>query len=301
MADERDECFIPADKDDFKTLMNGIALTEHINKLKEFGSGSEVTDKQFTLLRTYFPRRKAKEICEQDLAELFGANKNYLDEADALLDKSPAFQNFLNKVGKEVHTDRCKEGYPEWSSQFTTALRWLKKILTKPKQTDPPSTQEQQHAPARASRRHKINYAENDSDEDFLFEMSKKPKKKDSSVEPEPMAQNEAIHPPVPEESVVNSFCVDFLMELGALIPACRSTWDIEHVNLKAKFNNGNYVARTDGCLKTETNGLIQAIVEVNLESDQPFWHRSKSRKLRKFPPGFTMTIKSSPICKAGE
>lgn len=263
MADERDECFIPADKDDFKTLMNGIALTEHINKLKEFGSGSEVTDKQFTLLRTYFPRRKAKEICEQDLAELFGANKNYLDEADALLDKSPAFQNFLNKVGKEVHTDRCKEGDPEWSSQFTTALRWLKKILTKPKQTDPPSTQEQQHAPARASRRHKINYAENDSDEDFLFEMSKKPKKKDSSVEPEPMAQNEAIHPPVPEESVVNSFCVDFLMELGALIPACRSTWDIEHVNLKAKFNNGNYVARTDGCLKTETNGLIQAIVEV--------------------------------------
>ena len=29
------------------------------------------------------------------------------------------------------------------------------------------------------------------------------------------------------------------------------------------QYTNGDYVARTDGCLKTETNDLIQAIVEV--------------------------------------
>ena len=75
----------------------------YINKLKELGSVSGVTDRQFTLLRTYFPRRRAREQCEKYLVDLFGANKNYLDEANALLKNSPAFQNFLNKIGNGVH------------------------------------------------------------------------------------------------------------------------------------------------------------------------------------------------------
>lgn len=233
MADKPNECFIPADRDDFKTLMNGIALTEHTKKLIKFSSGSDVTNKQFALLRTA-PGNSVR----QNLAGLSGANKNYLDGVNALLDKSPAFRNFLNNISKEVHTDRCKDGDPEWPSQFTTALRWREKILTNPKQQpDPPPTQGRQQTPTGASRRRKINYAEDGSDEDFFFDMPKKPKKpkeKDPSIEPEPMAQNKAIHPPIPEERTVSSFCIDFLMELGALIPACHSTWDIKHVNLKA-------------------------------------------------------------------
>lgn len=297
----RGEFFIPADKADFSTLLKGIALRKSIHDAKDLQSGSDTTDHQFALLRTYFPRRIGREHFRESLKRLGlkgdggDQNRDYWKEAGELLTGWKAFSNFLDAIGSSVNLDNLRRDGDKWPGEFVTALRFLEDILES-NQSDAPTTTSQHDQQTslstpqatsiprnqRAARRSRVNYNEHweASDEDesewehHAF-TPKRPKLDEDAIQDQAtlpnlamaqgdeMAVDETKYPPVADEAIPNTFFVALLKELGSIIPGCKSKWAMNHVDLKAGFRKGSYVARTDGCLRTKKSKVVQAIIEV--------------------------------------
>lgn len=288
----RGELFIPADRSDFKTLLKGIALRRNIHDVKDLMSGSETTDQQFALLRTYFPRRLGRQdfidtLIRLGLAGGENGRRDYWKEAGDLLKGWKAFGNFLDAIGDKINVDSLSRDGDNWPGEFVTVLRFLEDIL-ETNESDAPTTPQQNpqassfapHATAipRSQRaaRARVNYSElwEESDEDTVewkrdTFSRKRPRLDETALQDEgtaqddDMATDESKHPPVADEAIPNTFFVALLKELGSIVPGCKSKWAMNHVDLKAEFRKGSYVARTDGCLRTKANKVVQAILEV--------------------------------------
>ncbi|GFN12324.1 hypothetical protein AtubIFM54640_010071 [Aspergillus tubingensis] len=70
-------------------------------------------------------------------------------------------------------------------------------------------------------------------------------------------------YPPVDDEQIVNVALVNFLQALTDYFPYLGSSWTIHRKSLKAKFNDAEYEARTDGYLRGKVDGEVRALIEV--------------------------------------
>ncbi|KAL3248313.1 hypothetical protein ABHI18_012098 [Aspergillus niger] len=71
------------------------------------------------------------------------------------------------------------------------------------------------------------------------------------------------MYPSVDDEQIVNVALVNFLQALTNYFPSLGSSWTIHRKPLKAKFNDAEYEARTDGCLRGKVDGEVRALIEV--------------------------------------
>ncbi|RDH37517.1 hypothetical protein BDQ94DRAFT_157058 [Aspergillus welwitschiae] len=71
------------------------------------------------------------------------------------------------------------------------------------------------------------------------------------------------MYPPVDDEQIVNVALVSFLQALTDYFPSLGSSWTIHRKPLKAKFNDAEYEARTDGYLRGKVDGEVRALIEV--------------------------------------
>ncbi|GAQ40819.1 hypothetical protein AtubIFM55763_006893 [Aspergillus tubingensis] len=71
------------------------------------------------------------------------------------------------------------------------------------------------------------------------------------------------MYPPVDDEQIVNVALVNLLQAITDYFPSLGSSWTIHRKPLKAKFDDAEYEARTDGYLRGKVDGEVRALIEV--------------------------------------
>ncbi|KAE8148030.1 hypothetical protein BDV25DRAFT_142165 [Aspergillus avenaceus] len=69
--------------------------------------------------------------------------------------------------------------------------------------------------------------------------------------------------PRTKDEQIVNTALINFLRPITSNFPSLSDDWTIQQKEFKAKFDSGEYIARTDGHCKNKVKGDVRALVEV--------------------------------------
>jgi hypothetical protein len=110
---------VPETKSEWYRLAAKASLTGktiHDMKPEELGSGSNVSQRQFTMFRAIYREPQAAECLTNDRG-IFGLDETWT-AAKRICESSPELNNYLNVISKRMEVGSLDEHCPEWPGTF---------------------------------------------------------------------------------------------------------------------------------------------------------------------------------------
>lgn len=270
---------VPPDINDWKELVKHTDLTSiHDIHSKRLGSGSDINQRQFCMLRVLFPRMYRSEdlgckISIYGLEGVWGEAYNIVDNG------SHELANYLYVVRNDIKIEQLHEGDQNWPGSFKPARALQEQTMTvggvhdRDRITTAPGQYNLKLLRQKRSRldlsrmatlrrpkgRKAAQLVEGGGDTET--ETLDRPGTPGSNIGSAQMERRS--FPQAEDESAPNSALIVFLQSLSDLVKGVNVEWVANRVRFSPAFKNGRYNTHTDGALRIKGTNAVMAIVEV--------------------------------------
>lgn len=283
---------IPANRNDWDALVKAAKLksrTIHDFEPEYLGSGSEINEKHFCLLRVIFPRKKiplqlAGNIARYGLAALW-------ERAQEIIESDGELKRYLEIIDTDTQICTLSSNHPNWPGTFKPVRVLQEQTMTVDgiHDRDRNITVEHHHPRPKRSKigrsLENIRAIMKQQQEENPFSLA------EGSEEGEPSGATGGIrqrygslgsdnghgsqtNPPAAEdEATPNAALIILLQLISDLVPGRNVEWVLNRFLFSPKFKKGFYNAHTDGGLRRRGTNVAMAIVEAKKAT-----HSSKHR-----------------------
>ncbi|KAL4782562.1 hypothetical protein BJX76DRAFT_358826 [Aspergillus varians] len=233
------------------------------------GSGSNIAQKQYVLLRTIQPKTYSREDFLA-LRPSIGLDMEW-GLATALVEQATDFQKYMKVVRECTWVGTLLRGDPDWPDGFRAIRERQEQVIM----VGGCSTMQDSIYIDRPPKRQSIYRRVHDS---VRWKSRKIPQGEDGSTgSPKSEQSRESSEPAsvyrdegedehlrdTDDEATVQAVLLLLLQEVTSLVPGRTVQWTFDHLNFKAIFAKTEFTARTDGGLRAICGNDILTIIET--------------------------------------